>query len=81
METKNYGLVPVLLPDVKVSKRYQSSDIKNEDKKLIQEAMKYIKKYNNVFLAHWNGQIRDDELQEILTGKNTLENILSKKGK
>lgn len=81
METKNYGMVPVLLPDVKVSKRYQSSDIKNEDKKLIQEAIKYIKKYSDVFLAHWNGQIRDDELQEILTGKNTLENILSKKGK
>ena len=81
VQTKNYGMVPVLLPEVKVSKKYQSSDIKNEDKKLIQEAMQYIKKYSNVFLAHWNGQIRDDQLQLILTGKDTLENILNRKGK
>lgn len=79
VETKNYGLVPVLLPNVTISKRYMSKDIKNEDKKLLQDAIRYIKDNVNVFLAHWNGQIRDDQLQLILTGKDTLENILKEK--
>lgn len=81
VETINLGLVSILLPDITLDKKYNIKTIENEDKRLINEAIKYIKKNLNVFMNHWNGQIRDDELHDILRGKDTLEDVLKRKRK
>lgn len=81
IETKNYGLISILLPDLSLDKKYNLKTMQNEDRKIINQAIKYLKGKENIFLAHWNGQIRDDQLHDILKNRITLEDIIKKKGK
>ena len=59
------------------NKHGEFDNLKMEDQKLVKEALPYIRKYKNVFLAHWRGQIFDDQLYDILTGKITLKDAIN----
>lgn len=79
VQLKNKQWFPVLLDPVEPFNKHKKYDrLKSEDKSLVDEAIRYIKKYEQVFLAHWNGQIRDSQLHLILAGDLTLENALKR---
>lgn len=72
--TPNFGWVSIQIePEVKLPSSMQHKDFQKEDLKNINAAIKYIKKYKEVFLAHWNGEIEDSELHDVLRGIKTLE--------
>ena len=72
--TPNFGYVPIQIdPEVKLPNSMKHKDFQKQDNECINSAIKYIEKYKDVFLAHWNDEIEDDQLHDILKGKLSLE--------
>lgn len=77
VELRDKSWFPILLNPVEPYNKYKKYDkLKSEDKSLVDEALEYIKKYEDVFLAHWNEEIIDYQLHLILDSKLSLEDAL-----
>lgn len=80
----NKVLFPILVNDKEIkplNKNGEYSNLSSNDKQIVNDAIKYIKNNLDLILHYWNGDFEEFELHDILAGRNTLENILSKKGK
>lgn len=80
----NKALFPILVNDKEIkplNKNGEYSNLSSNDKQIVNDAIKYIKNNLDLILHYWNGDFEEFELHDILAGRNTLENILSKKGK
>lgn len=80
----NKLLFPILVNDKEIkpsNKNGEYSNLSNNDKQIVNDAIKYIKNNLDLILHYWNGDFEEFELHDILAGRNTLEDILSKKGK
>lgn len=58
------------------NKHGEYNKLSQTDKKLVDEAVEYIKNHKDIFLAHWNGLIYDDQLYEVLLNKISLEDAI-----
>ena len=58
------------------NKHGEYTNLNQTDKKLVDEAVEYLKKHKDVFLAHWKGLIFDDQLYDILLGKISLQEAI-----
>lgn len=50
--------------------------LEQEDKDIVDEATKYVKKHIKDFKAHWDGKIGDEQLRKVLKGEFTLEKAI-----
>lgn len=80
----NKVMFPILVNDKEIkplNKNREYDNLSNNDKKVVNDAVQYIKNNLELILHYWNGDFEEFELHDILAGRNTLENILNKKGK
>lgn len=68
------GRIPVqLLPNVEIPKSVNKNKYKDTTLQLVQEAIPYITKYRDTFVAHAKGEIDDALLHDVLQNRLTLQ--------
>ena len=75
IKTINAGRFPILLePSVEpLNNNGEYDRLKNEDLKIVDEAVEYVKENKESFLSHWYGRIGDEQLRKVLTGIMSLK--------
>lgn len=59
-----------------LNKHGEYDSLENNDKFFIDNALPYIIKHKEDFLAHWNALIGDEQLRKVLKGTVTLEEAI-----
>ena len=80
----NKMLFPILVNSESVNplnKNGEYDNLKSTDKRVVNDAIQFIKNNKELILSYWNNEFEEFELHDILRGKDTLENVLKRKGK
>lgn len=80
VELTNKELFPIMLLNSgsiePINKNGEYNKLKQQDKNIINNAIKYVEKWHDAFLAHWNAKIGDIQLSNVLKKVVTLSEAI-----
>lgn len=80
VELTNKELFPIMLLNSgsiePINKNGEYNKLKQQDKNIINNAIKYVEKWHDAFLAHWNPKIGDIQLSNVLKKVVTLSEAI-----